>query len=129
MAQRSPPGRQRVLLVDDDATLRRAIGRLIATRYEVVEAADGDEALELLAKGPAPSAILCDLAMPRVSGADVYRALQLRHPELAQRFVLFTGGGLSDEQCAFVDGGEVPVLHKPCARDELLGILATVTLR
>jgi CheY-like chemotaxis protein len=49
----------------------------LSQEAQVEGAADGQEALELLARGPMPSVILLDLRMPRLSGEGVLRALDL----------------------------------------------------
>jgi CheY-like chemotaxis protein len=61
--------RARVLVVEDEADLRDLLGRWLETKgYEVMEAADGEEAIELLEAGADPDVILLDLTMPRMDG-------------------------------------------------------------
>jgi CheY-like chemotaxis protein len=61
--------RARVLVVEDEADLRELLGRWLETKgYEVTEAADGEEAIELLEAGVEPDVILLDLTMPRMDG-------------------------------------------------------------
>ena len=69
---------RRVLVVDDEATIRLALGRFLRTRGFEVEVADsGAAALEILAHRRF-SLMLCDLRMPGLSGLDVVpRALAL----------------------------------------------------
>ncbi len=64
----------RVLVVDDEADLRKSI-RSILTKaaYDVVEAADGAQAIEAIRSGDNPlhvNAIICDLQMPKVDGME-----------------------------------------------------------
>ncbi len=64
------------LIVDDDATLRRALGqRLAHWGYEVREAASGAEAIEV-SRRTEHDLVLLDLSMPGLSGLDVLRALR-----------------------------------------------------
>src|SRR5262245_47037281 len=73
-----PPRRPSVLVADDDALVRKALGRMLeSSGYEVVTAADGAEALQLAAER-AFDAIVTDLAMPGRSGTDLLRALRDR---------------------------------------------------
>lgn len=77
-----PPMSRRpvVLLADDDAVLRRFLSRVRREAgYEVVEAADGQEALELGARTHV-DLLLTDLQMPRLEGDALARALLARRP-------------------------------------------------
>ena len=69
---------RRVLVVDDEESIRRAIGKFLKTRgFEVVTAESGDEALMQLGQ-QGFVLMLCDIRMPGLSGVDVVpRALQL----------------------------------------------------
>ena len=72
------PPVQRVLVVDDEESIRRAIGRFLKTRgFDVVTAESGAEALEHLAQQPFVL-MVCDVRMPGLTGVEVVpRALQL----------------------------------------------------
>src|SRR5258705_13341081 len=75
------PGAARVLIVDDDATMRRALARFLCTRgYDVHECESGLAALALL-EHERFVVLLCEVRMPEMSGLDlVPRALKLdRH--------------------------------------------------
>ena len=72
-----------VLLVEDDAESRDALSAVLeAFGFVVCEAIDGQEALEQLAAGYRPCAILLDLMMPRMDGWQ-FRETQRRDPELS----------------------------------------------
>jgi two-component system OmpR family response regulator len=66
----------RILVVEDEADIREILVASLSAGAEVEGAADGQEALEMLERGPAPSVILLDLRMPRLSGEGVLRALE-----------------------------------------------------
>lgn len=69
----------RILLVDDDSSVRRLLrATLPAEGFDVVEAAGGEEALALAAEA-APDLVLLDWAMPGLSGGDVLRRLKSEH--------------------------------------------------
>ena len=71
-----PPAHPLILVVDDEAQLRRALKSLLAMRgYEVLLAENGAEALALAAERTVDLVIL-DLAMPGMSGLDVCRELR-----------------------------------------------------
>ncbi len=69
-------GRKRVLIVDDDASLRTALEALFETKgYEVIQAGNGEEGLEK-AKSAHPDIIILDVLMPGKSGLTVASELK-----------------------------------------------------
>lgn len=65
-----------ILIIDDDATLRRALATALRGEgFDVVLAANGQEAVALCATG-LPDAIICDVMMPYMDGVATFRALQ-----------------------------------------------------
>lgn len=79
--QRAPGGRT-VLVVDDEALVRDVVARMVSDLgYAVVTAADGPTALALV-ESRAVDAVLVDLTMPQMSGADVIEQLRARRPDL-----------------------------------------------
>jgi CheY-like chemotaxis protein len=75
---------RRILLVEDDAAMRDAIRSLLERAgFHVTTARDGAEAWELLAIGPRPAAILCDLYTPRMTGHDLVARVR-RTPRLSR---------------------------------------------
>jgi CheY-like chemotaxis protein len=87
-----------VLVVDDDTEHREILALALELEgYRVEQAVDGLDALLALRTGPAPAAIVLDLEMPSMSGAE-FRTLQLREPALAQIpvVVLSSSAGVID---------------------------------
>jgi two-component system, OmpR family, KDP operon response regulator KdpE len=79
VADRDPPVRhpERVLVIDDEPTVRRVLsGLLVKAGYTVIVAADGREGLEMVTAGAAPDLIVLDLMMPRMNGFEVLKALR-----------------------------------------------------
>jgi CheY-like chemotaxis protein len=73
-----------VLVVDDEAAVRRFAARVLESEgYVVVEAKDGIEALDLF-KDVAISIemVVSDIVMPRLNGVELMRALAVSHPDL-----------------------------------------------
>lgn len=101
----------RILIVDDEPFVRNALCRALKG-YELVTAANGQEALAQLAAG-AFDLILCDLMMPGVSGMDIYQYLRERYPGRERLLVFLTGGVFTDEAHDFVSGIANPVVQKP----------------
>ncbi len=87
----------RVMIVDDDLDIRRGIAFALELEgYEVVEAADGREALQKLQQHARPAAIVLDLMMPRMNGWQ-FREAQQRDPELADIPVIAVSAAAGDE--------------------------------
>ena len=72
----APPGRKTIIIVDDDPSQRARIRSGVEPFYEVVEAKDGMEAVELVAKMPPPAMIVCDVVMPRVDGFTLAKIMK-----------------------------------------------------
>ncbi|MCB9686133.1 MAG: response regulator [Alphaproteobacteria bacterium] len=89
------PTRGRVLLVDDEPALLRSLQRVLARRHDVQTAGSADEALRIIEEGARFDLVLCDVQMPRMSGLDLLARLTERHPDVARRVTLITGGLLS----------------------------------
>ena len=101
-----------VLLVDDDEDIREAIGDVLRSRAVPVEtAASGQQALALLAAGRAPSVILLDLRMPRMSGEAVIAELQ-RDPRWRHIPVVVLSGDAEAARIAAQLGAQA-YLRKP----------------
>ena len=78
-----------VLVIDDEELVRDVVSRMVEDLgYQVVTAADGIVGLEVVATQPI-DVVLVDLTMPRMSGADVVRALRAKQPNLP--IILCTG--------------------------------------
>ena len=124
-----PPTRKRfvILCIEDEAQLRRDIrDELVEVGYDVVEADNGEQALEKLAQ-TCPDLVLCDISMPGLNGYGVLKALQERGPDYAEIPFVFLSA-LADPR-HIVDGkrlGADDYLVKPIDYDLLL---ATVEAR
>lgn len=104
----------RVLVVDDDAMLCRAVSRMLKP-FEVTVAASGEEALEILAE-ESFDIILSDVMMPRMTGPELYHELP---PELQKR-VLFMTGGMLDRVKPLMKDVPDRLIEKPFSRAAIL---------
>lgn len=115
--------RARVLVVEDEHDLRELIARWLETKgYQVVQAADGQDAVDLLEAGLEPDVILLDLGLPRMDGRaflDWMRA----HPKHAHRRVIVASAYLED--LAPVDADRT--FAKPFRPDKLAAELDRLT--
>jgi signal transduction histidine kinase/ActR/RegA family two-component response regulator len=127
-ASRVAPGLfPRILLVDDESTIREVLAEILEDAgYQVVVAADGTEALALLDTGPAIAALVTDLSMPGMDGLAVIRAAQERFPSMPA--VLLTGYAGDDAALALgtAIAGPVSLLRKPIRGVELLDRLSAM---
>ncbi|MBL8718172.1 MAG: response regulator [Myxococcales bacterium] len=113
----------RLLLVDDNDRLRRAVGRLLERHFEVAPAASKAEALALLDGGPAFDVMLTDLEMPGGSGDDLLAAVADRGDPLHRRAVVWTGSELDAERRASFAERGIPLLSKGLASAQIVQFL------
>jgi len=107
-----------ILVVDDDAPIRRMLDRtLTAEGYAVETAADGGQALAAVERST-PDLLVLDVAMPGVDGLAVSR--RLRAKGLAVPVLLLTAGDSVSDRVAGLDAGADDYLVKPFATEELL---------
>ena len=107
----------RVLLVDDNDTLRRALRRtLIAEGHQVVEAANGREAIERT-ESEDFDLIVSDVCMPDMDGVELLRAIHERDADLP--VVLITGDPELKTAMKAVEYGALEYLTKPVDIDKL----------
>lgn len=118
------PRKPRVLVVDDEAAIRGALSRGLRGAYDVVLAADGQEAIELLERDPAINAVVTDLDMPNLGGIELHRWLMRHLPGLAGRTIVMTGGRGAHMEWLATFGGEV--IDKPASLDAIRASLERV---
>jgi DNA-binding NtrC family response regulator len=101
----------RILVVEDEESLRITLAaNLELEGYQVIEASDGKEALEIL-KREAVDLVMSDIRMPNMSGVDLLLQVKNTHPELP--FLLMTAYAMEDEVDAAICQGVFTVLRKP----------------
>jgi signal transduction histidine kinase len=92
----SPRGAETILIVEDETAVRRMAARALAAQgYAILEAENGAEALEVLARGDGPiDLVLTDVVMPLVNGRELGERLSAERPGLR---VLFMSGYTDDD--------------------------------
>jgi two-component system cell cycle sensor histidine kinase/response regulator CckA len=108
----------RILIVEDDPLVREMARRSLSEAgHEVLQAADGRTALDLVSKGARVDVVLTDLAMPGMGGRELARRLWESRPGLP---VVFMSGYTDDIvlRRGLLDSG-VPFLEKPLSPVEL----------
>lgn len=112
--------RGRILVVDDEPFVRRALERILAPRHEVILAANGVEALARLDEATAIDAVLCDVMMPDMNGMELYGEIARRAPALLPRVVFVTGAALVGEIRSFLERSRARVVEKPFSPAQIL---------
>lgn len=114
----------RALVVDDAADLRLVMRLALEDAgWEVVEAADGAEAVGALSSGgPLPDLLLLDLRMPVLDGRGVLAWLH-RHPEAEPRQVVVVSAWADRETAAELTSRGYRWLRKPFDMPELLALV------
>lgn len=116
----------RVLLVDDEAGIRRSVGRFLQrSGYQVTDVPSGQAALHALSGGRY-DAVVSDLRMPGLSGEAFFEAVRRDFPEMVTRVVFTSGDLLHEETRAFLARSGCPSLQKPYQLMELLRVLASL---
>jgi two-component system KDP operon response regulator KdpE len=116
----------RVLVVDDESQIRRALGTNLKARgYEVVQAPTGEDALRLAAEQH-PDVVVLDLGLPGIDGIEVVRGL--RGWTSVPIIVLSVRGDESDKVAA-LDAGADDFVTKPFGMNELLARLRAALRR
>ena len=126
---KTPEISRRALIVEDDATTREMLRRVLtADGWEVSEAGNGREALDHLRLGKA-DLILLDLLMPEMDGFEFLSALRMKPESNATPVIIVTGADLSDEERRRLSGAVEHILEKSAFRKEelLLHIRQLVT--
>ena len=116
-----------VLLVDDDASIRRMLERTLAAEgYDVAAVSDGGAAMAAVERS-VPDAIVLDVAMPGLDGLSVTR--RLRGKGLAVPILLLTARDALEERVAGLDAGADDYLVKPFEARELAARLRALLRR
>jgi CheY-like chemotaxis protein len=121
-------GRARILVVDDEPLVCKALQRILSPPHDVRVRESGREALQDLESDGGWDLVLCDLMMPDVTGMELYRRLAAQAPALARRFVFLTGGAFTDSAREFlqeVPNERVEKPFDPAALRELISTLVT----
>ena len=110
-----PTGSETILLVEDNAAARAAVGEALeGLGYRVVSAGTGHEALAALAEpGHGVALVLSDMVMPEMGGLELYRRLRAAHP--AVKLLFMTGHALAEGGYEELAQAGVPWLQKPFA--------------
>ena len=105
--------RARVLVIDDEPLVARALQRTLRLEHEVVAVGHGAEGLQVLESGQVFDIIFCDLMMPVLSGMEFFAELKQRDPQAASRVVFLMGGAFTPAARDFLASVPNRRLEKP----------------
>lgn len=112
--------KRRVLLADDDFALRRLIAATLGSDdFELLQAQDGEEALEL-ARSRQPDLVLLDVNMPRLDGFAVCEQLKADPATATIKIVMLTARGAESDRVRARTAGADDYFVKPFSPVQLL---------
>lgn len=116
-----------VFIIDDDMSMRKAIGRLLESEDYSFEMFTG--AREFLARAPhtGPSCVILDLNMPGLNGLELQQALAERG--LGEQIIFITGANSVPTSVRAMKAGAVDYLLKPFRDEDLLSALKQALMR
>lgn len=110
-----------ILVVDDEEKIRHTLrGVLSDEGYEVLEAEDGQAALDVLARG-IPRLAIVDIWMPEVDGIELVQRMRAQAPELP--IIVISGHGTIETAVRVIRLGAFDFLEKPFELDQLLDVV------
>lgn len=119
---------KKILVVDDEVSLLKTIERMLDEQYQVTVALGGQAALELFEKKQTHfDVIICDLNMPNVNGADLYRHVLKHRPGDEKLFVFITAGVHTPLMAGFLEKITNPILEKPFTPKQLVSVIEMIT--
>lgn len=111
--------KQKILIADDEQGIRLIISRLLEEEYIVLEAADGEEAIDI-AKGQQPVLILMDLMMPKMDGYAACLRIKSDQATKGIPVVILTAVGHELNRKYAEEMGADGYITKPFTRESLL---------
>jgi len=119
---------RRVLVVDDEEDIRQALRFVLEDAgYVVLEAANGEEAIERLRANPKRMAVLLDWRMPGLDGVQALDTIAMTMPHSAPHAFIFMTAALHTPSLYLAqipEGATVSFIRKPFNLDEVLAAIA-----
>jgi CheY-like chemotaxis protein len=114
-----------ILIVDDDPSIRKLVATTLedVAGFELVEAADGGEALDIAAE-EAPAIVLLDIDMPGLDGLEACRRLRAETATADTTIVMLTAAAGEEAERAAEEAGADLFLTKPFSPLELLRLVS-----
>jgi two-component system chemotaxis response regulator CheY len=120
----------KILIVDDSATMRRLILRVLRQADfqvdTVLEASNGQEGLQRLVSDPDVQLILSDIHMPEMNGVDFLKAVRTKHAKHALPMVMISAEGHESFVQAALESGANACVRKPFTAESIRQALEEV---
>jgi CheY-like chemotaxis protein len=114
----------RVLVIDDDADIRRLLCDILTSAgHLVADASNGAEGIEIFKK-EAFDLVLTDLEMPEMSGWEVARSIKNHNPDVT--IALITGWGETIDSTQLRESGISTIVNKPFRMDQIINLARAV---
>lgn len=119
--------KEKVLIVDDEARMRKLIGDfLIASNFDILEASDGEEALKVFYENKGISLVILDVMMPKLDGYETLK--ELRKDSKVPVIMLTAKGEENDQLKGFVSGAD-DYVQKPFSPKVLIARINAILRR
>ena len=115
--------KKKILIADDEQSVRELVKRLLSQNYIVLEACDGEEAIEI-AHGEEPDLILLDIMMPKVDGYTACYQIKQGQATKAIPVVMLTGVGHELNKKLSLEVGARGYITKPFSLKDLLDVIS-----
>jgi DNA-binding response OmpR family regulator len=110
--------KKKILVIDDEMTIRLLLENFLSIDYEVITKTDGKEALDWL-EGNLPDLVICDIQMPQVDGYQFVEKLRQRGYTRHTPVIMLSGAESSKERVKCYRLGAQDFLVKPFNPEEL----------
>ena len=117
----------KVLVVDDESRMRKLVHDFLSrSNYEVIEAADGEEAIDIFYADKSISLIILDVMMPKMDGMSATKKIRtMNRPDAAQiPIIAMTANAFEEDARKCVEAGMNAHLSKPLQMDVVVGTIA-----
>ncbi len=118
--------RLRVLVLDDEPLVGRAVSRLLQAEHDVEVLTSPPECARRAEAGERWDVVLCDLIMPEMTGMELHARLREAAPGVAERMVFMTGGAFTAAASTFLEEPDRRWIEKPVDAAELRRVVREV---
>ena len=126
---RQAAARERILIVDDEPSIRHWLRLLLKSQYDVFEAEDAEQALAEMAK-QSPDVVIADVNLPGLTGPELVEQIRASIPDPRQlKIILMSGAMPADALGGLAATGADDFLSKPFTSTEVLSRVKALLLR
>jgi signal transduction histidine kinase len=116
----NPDNKKRILIVDDQSLILRALTLMLEPLYEITGVLEADQALQAAKSDPQPDLILLDVKMPEIDGYEVCRRLKADQSTQSIPVIFVTAMDRKRDEVQGFEAGAVDYIAKPIVQETLL---------